>query len=438
MAVKLAKPKKSKSFKQVPENDFFKSLAKIKLVKKIAVAVSGGPDSLALTILLNKFSSLNNARLYAISIDHGLRSSSNSELKWLASEMKKRKINHKIIKWKDKKPTSNILSNARDKRYKLLIEECNKLNIKYLFTGHHLDDQVENMLLRLIRGSGIKGLASLQAEFKFTNSKVKILRPLLPYPKKSLISYLANEKQEYIIDPTNFNSSHDRSRIRKVTSHLVEEGLTNIRLLNTFKYLKEANNSINYLINTSIKNFIKVDQNGLVSLSINKFSPLPAEIKFRSLSKILSFIGKNKNEPRSKSILNLLNKITAIEFTNTTLSNCLILKQKKLIFFLPETSRQIKSTKIKLDNFIWNDQYKITMKKNHTKGLSIRYLGLAAAKKMPKKYSEGSDQRTTAALVSIWKDKKLLEVPTLGYKDTKNTSVKKIDIIDIYSFFEER
>ena len=84
MAVKLIKPKKSKSFDPILEQDFFKSLLKFKFGKKIAVAVSGGPDSLALTILLQKFSLENNIALKAISIDHGLRNSSKDELQWLS------------------------------------------------------------------------------------------------------------------------------------------------------------------------------------------------------------------------------------------------------------------------------------------------------------------------------------------------------------------
>ena len=322
MAVKLIKPKKSKSFDPILEQDFFKSLLKFKLGKKIAVAVSGGPDSLALTILLQKFSLENNIALKAISIDHGLRKSSKDELQWLASEFKKRKIKHKIIKWKNIKPNSNILSNARDKRYELLIKECERINIRYLFTGHHLDDQVENVLLRIIRGSGIKGLGSLQEKFNFKKSKVNILRPLLKYPKKSLISYLANEKQKYILDPTNTDNNFDRSRVRKVSSHLINEGLNNKRLLNTIKNLKEANNSINYLINSSLKSFIKINSRGVISILIDQFKPLPEEVKFRSISKLLIFIGKGKNTPRSKNILNLLDLIFKNNFKSDSNKGC--------------------------------------------------------------------------------------------------------------------
>ena len=439
MAVKLVKPKKFKAFDPILEQDFFKSLLKFKLEKKIAVAVSGGPDSLALTILLQKFSLENNIDLKAISIDHDLRSSSKDELQWLASELKKRKIKHKIIKWKSLKPNANILSSARNKRYELLIKECERVDIKHLFTGHHLDDQVENVLLRIIRGSGIKGLGSLQEKFKFTKSRVNILRPLLKYPKKSLISFLANEKQEYIVDPTNSNNNFDRSRVRKVSSHLINEGLSNKRLLSTIKNLKDANNSITYLINSSLKSFIKINSRGAISILLDQFEPLPEEVKFRSLSKLLTFVGKGKNTPRSKNILNLLDIISKNNFKNLTVAGCLIKKVKKEIFFLPEVTRKMYVAKIRSSNFIWNEQYKITMKNDYAKGLSIQYLGENGIKALPKKYGNKLEKDTHPhSYLSIWKGRKLIAVPDIKYLDKNIKSIKKYELIDIYPNLKER
>ena len=438
MVVKLVKPKKSKYFDPILEQNFFKNLLKFKLGKKIAVAVSGGPDSLALTILLQKFSIENNIDLKAISIDHDLRSSSKNELLWLASELKKRRIKHKIIKWKNLKPTSNILSNARDKRYELLIRECEKINIKHLFTGHHLDDQVENILLRFIRGSGIKGLGSLQEKFKFKKSNVIILRPLLKYPKKSLISFLAKEKQKYILDPTNFNNNFDRSRVRKVSNHLIDEGLNNKRLLTTIKNLKDANNSINYLINSSLKSFIKINSRGLISILIDKFEPLPEEVKFRSLTKLLIFIGKGKSIPRSKNILNLLNLMFEKNFKNLTTAGCLIKKEKKEILFLPEVTRKLYISKITSINFVWNELYNITMKDNYAKGLSVQYLGENGIKLVPKKYSSKLIKDIyPPSCLSIWKGKKLIAVPDIDYSDKEIKSIRKYELIDIHSQLKE-
>jgi tRNA(Ile)-lysidine synthase TilS/MesJ len=124
----------------------------------------------------------------------------------------------------------------------------------------------------MIRGSGIKGLGSLQEKFKFNKYKTIICRPLLKYTKKSLISFLANEDQKYILDPTNYNDSFDRSRVRKVTQHLINEGLDDLRLKKTIKNLKDANNSINYLLNTSIKKFLSVNDYGLFSISLRNLN----------------------------------------------------------------------------------------------------------------------------------------------------------------------
>ena len=438
MAVKLVKPRRSRAFKPILENEFFDSLAKIKMPNKIAVAVSGGPDSLALTILLNKYAIKYNTQMHALSIDHGLRKASTTELKWLTSQLKKRKIKHKIIKWKNSKPLSNIQSHARNKRYELLIKACDEINTNVLFTGHHFDDQVENILLRLIRGSGIKGLGSLQEILKFNNSKITIVRPLLNYPKKSLISYLAGENQKYILDPTNFDNNFDRSRIRKITKHLINEGLDGKRLAKTIKNLKDANVSVNYLMNTSIKKFLHMNEYGLFSITLSKFKPLPDEIKFRSLSKILKLVGKSNNIPRSKNILNLLSHLKKNEPVKFTIASCLVQIENNKMTVFPEVSRKPHQMNIKSNEFIWNDQFHVLMQKNYAKGLIIRYLGNEGIEYLPPKYKKKLNQHEYAPYyLSRWKKSKLLAVPDIGYKDKKVKSIRKYELNDVYELLKE-
>ena len=440
MVVKLTKAKKFRVSHPILKNDLFKSLAKLKLSKKIAVAVSGGPDSLALTILLNEYATQNNIELNALSIDHGLRKSSSSELRWLSSELKKKKIRHKILKWKNPKPRSNILTEARNKRYALLIKECERINAKYLFTGHHFDDQVENILLRMIRGSGIKGLGSLQEKFKFNKHKTIICRPLLKYTKKSLISFLANEDQKYILDPTNYNDSFDRSRVRKVTQHLINEGLDDLRLKKTIKNLKDANNSINYLLNTSIRKFLSVNDNGLFSVSLRTFKSLPEEIKYRSISKILKLAGNGKYLPRSKNIQNLLEYTEKKNQKKFTIAGCIVEIRENKMIILPEVSRSLFEQKIKAQNFIWREIYKVSMKTNYAKGLVLRYLGSDGKDMLPKKYKDKLKllkHEHASSYLSIWKQKQLVAVPSIGFSDKKVKTINKYELTDIYELLEE-
>jgi len=122
----------------------FKSSLNSKI--KYAVAVSGGPDSIALAYLSKCFSVFYNVKIYYYIVDHKLREGSSEEAKKVASKLKKFKINCKILVWKGKKPSSNIQSLARQNRYSLLIKECKKNKVQSLLLGHHADDQYENFI----------------------------------------------------------------------------------------------------------------------------------------------------------------------------------------------------------------------------------------------------------------------------------------------------
>ena len=116
------------------------------------------------------------------------------------------------------------METARNKRYELLTRKCKQLKIRYLLTAHHLDDQIENFFMRLVRGSGLKGLSSISRISKKNN--IVLVRPLLDYSKKSLIKILAEKKQKYVDDPSNINSMFDRVRFRKIISKTTSHHLT--------------------------------------------------------------------------------------------------------------------------------------------------------------------------------------------------------------------
>jgi len=163
-----------------------------------AVAVSGGPDSLALAFLAKCFSLKNNVNVKYFIVDHKLRKESSYEAKTVIKILKKICINCKILTWNGKKPLANIQSVARDKRYLLLVEECKKNKIKNILLGHHLDDLFENFLIRILRGSGLNGLVSLNKNTKYKDNHTKILRPLLNLEKKNL-TYLSKKIFNFFI-----------------------------------------------------------------------------------------------------------------------------------------------------------------------------------------------------------------------------------------------
>ena len=162
-------------------NKFEKKLSKLTKQKKLALAVSGGPDSLALSVLSKVFSLKYKIKLIALLIDHNLRKNSFKEITTVSNELKKFQIKTKILKIKSK-ITSNLHATARQMRYELMINFCKKNKIKYLLIGHQNDDVIENFYIRLSRGSGLFGLAPIEVIKKYKS--IEFIRPLLDFKKK--------------------------------------------------------------------------------------------------------------------------------------------------------------------------------------------------------------------------------------------------------------
>ena len=140
---------------------FSKFEKKLNNRESFLVAVSGGPDSLALAFLSKCYEKKYGAKFNYCIIDHNLRKNSSKEAQDVCKILKKISIKCKIIKWIGSKPSSNIQAIARLKRYSLLSEECSRLNLTNILLGHHKNDLNENFFIRMTRGSGLKGLVSL-------------------------------------------------------------------------------------------------------------------------------------------------------------------------------------------------------------------------------------------------------------------------------------
>ena len=178
----------------------------------VAVAVSGGPDSLALTILADRWARQHGGQICALSVDHRLRPESGDEIQQLARWLAARSIRHHILLWDGEKPVTRIQETARTARYRLMGEWCRAQGCLHILTGHHRDDQIETHLLRRDRSSGPDGLAGMSAIREIDGCR--ILRPLLEIPKVRLLATLAAEHQSFITDPSNLNPVYARVRLR--------------------------------------------------------------------------------------------------------------------------------------------------------------------------------------------------------------------------------
>jgi len=178
--------------------------------QKLGLAVSGGPDSLALLFLA--FEAYPD-RIAAATVDHGLRPAARAEAEFVASICNQRAIPHAILR-----PVvpirGSIQSAARRARYGLLHDWMKDNHIDWLATAHHADDQLETMIMRILRGSGIDGMSGIREK------RNHIVRPLLHFQKSALISYVASQGIDAVEDPSNTDQGYDRVRVRNALKNL--------------------------------------------------------------------------------------------------------------------------------------------------------------------------------------------------------------------------
>jgi tRNA(Ile)-lysidine synthetase-like protein len=192
---------------------------------KIAVAISGGPDSLCLFSLMFEWSRNRNVTLYPIIINHGFRKEALEEVLYV-EELLSSKFKHSLCKveldWSTiKKPTvQHIQRVARRKRYDALIDFCYQNNIRTLVTGHTLNDQIETFLLRLARSSGLNGLQCMAPEVALTPN-LTLSRPLLPFSKSQAEATLVSKELVPVYDRSNVDRNYDRVRIRQAVQQIV-------------------------------------------------------------------------------------------------------------------------------------------------------------------------------------------------------------------------
>tara|TARA_B100001057_G_scaffold305373_1_gene305514 strand:+ start:217 stop:1245 length:1029 start_codon:yes stop_codon:yes gene_type:complete len=307
----------------------------LKVKKSVIVAVSGGPDSLALSFLTKIYSLKNSLDVKYFLVDHRLRKNSREEAKIIQKHLKNFSININIITWKGSKPKKNIQSTSRDKRYELLINKANKFKIKNILLGHHLDDLFENFFIRILRGSGLKGLVSLDMETQ--RSTVNLIRPLLELNKNDLV-YVSNYVfGSYINDPSNENDKFKRVKVRNFIKQLGSEGLDKNKLFLTIRNLKLADENIKYYVKENLeKNFTILPIKNNAILKKNFFSHSD-EVIFRSFTEVLKIIGKKYYPVRGKKIEKILQIIKEESLFKLTLGGCVIKKVNDTIIVSKET-----------------------------------------------------------------------------------------------------
>jgi tRNA(Ile)-lysidine synthase len=263
----------------------------------IVLAVSGGPDSIALMWLAARWrrSLSRGPRLVAVTVDHGLRPEAAAEARGVKHLARSLELPHRTVRWTGPKPKTGLPAAARTARYRLLAQVARGVRATHILTAHTRDDQAETLLMRLLRGSGIAGLAAMARESD--RDGVLLARPFLNVSKSQLIATLKKAKIGFADDPTNRDPNFTRPRLRSLMPALAAEGGDARKLVRLASRLARANAALEVLADGAERYLSLRDRQAPKSGSNDRnfdakaFAAMPEEIRLRLLLRAINRSG---------------------------------------------------------------------------------------------------------------------------------------------------
>ena len=421
----------------VAEFDIIFSHIVEKKIFKIAVAVSGGPDSLALTWLLRNWCVNQGVRLTALTVDHGIQPNSTENSRKVCQWLKSWDVDCQILTWFGEKPNTKIQENARINRYKLMLDWCIQNDFENLALAHHQEDQAETFLIRILRGSGSDGLACMQKISK--RRGVRLLRPVLAVPKSRLLATLKLQNQECLDDPANTNPMFTRTLIRNLTGSLAERGFDTTRLANLSGQFGQLRMRFEELTELVIDRAVNIYPTGWASVDSRILMSLPDEVGRRVIIYLIRSIGGRPYPPRRKA----LDRLTAFlglrdKFTAHSLGGCSIRRTHKNRLMIlreeinPKRIKQISSAGCVMWRGIFQCRF-TGIVRNHSQNLRLLPLGsegwVQLVNKNPELRNSNIPYRVVLTLPALFDDIGVISAPHLNYhRCQKNTGLNSNNI----------
>lgn len=271
--------------------------AELKSAPALVLAVSGGPDSIALMWLAARWrrSLARGPKLIVVTVDHGLRKEAAREAREVKRLAGMLELTHRTMRWTGAKPKTGVPAAAREARYALLVKAARAAGATHVLTAHTRDDQAETLLMRLLRGSGIAGLSAMA---RLTpRDGVVLARPLIEIPKSQLVATLTRAKIGFADDPTNRDPAFTRPRLRALLPALAAEGGSTRNLARLATRLARANAAVDVLADGAERFLALRDRDRMShaanvrSFEASAFATLPEEVRVRLLLRAVDAVG---------------------------------------------------------------------------------------------------------------------------------------------------
>lgn len=343
----------------------------------VAIAVSGGADSMALAVLVGAWARRRGGTAVGLTVDHRLRPESGEEARQVTSWLRRYGMDHHVPRWDGPRPGSAIEAAAREARYALLNGWCRRQGVLHLVLAHHREDQAETFLMRLARGSGPTGLAAMPAITETAHGR--ILRPLLSLSRGRLRRTLEHRGQAWIEDPSNQDVAFTRVKIRRSMPQLASAGLLPDAIRATTEKMAELRGGIEAATASLLAEAAEIYPTGHARIMTDPFRRAPRAIALPALAAMVTCIGGRAYGPRTERLDRLYEAIRAeARPRGRTLSGCLVVPRKDHLLVTREP--EAISETIPLTNgtdAMWDGRFRVRVgRSSHVPpGLSVGQLG---------------------------------------------------------------
>lgn len=394
----------------------------------LALAVSGGGDSMALAVLCARVLLPRGVRLKAYTVDHGLRSAARAEAEAAGKTLAALGIAHEILVWTEGKPQTHVQERARAARYALLADACQRDGFDVLLTAHQAEDQMETLWMRLAHGSGLDGLAAIAPQRPLSGT-LKLVRPLLGFSRAALRDSCRAAQVEWAEDPTNENMKYLRVRLRGFEEILSAEGLTPARLSQVTQKLADARSALEYVAAEKAAACAGVYPEGYVRLDAAALLALPDDLVRRVLSRLLLRVAPSDYPPGFDLVENLRRDLARAAFVGATGFGCdLSAQEDGGVLIVREAAALPPPAPLSgAPRQVWDRRFVLSgLPPRSGESPVLAALGVAGVAALRKQAAgdknilaalERLPGKVRATLPALWLDEKLLCVPHLSWHD---------------------
>jgi tRNA(Ile)-lysidine synthase len=347
---------------------------------RLALAVSGGADSMALLHLIARWRAEDalKVEVTVLTVDHGLRANSREEAAMVGRMAASVGLPHAALAWtRDQRQGGGVQERARQGRYDLMAAYCQAHDIPALVTAHHLDDQAETFLMRLKRGSGLDGLAAIPQESAW--SGVAVLRPLLGIPKARLAATLSEAGITWVEDPSNRDQRFERARMRACGDALGKLGLTPEALARSAGRLRRARAALDHAADAFLAEQGAMSEAGYCLIARDVLVALPAEIALRVLARAVNAVSGRETPLRLVKLEALLASLIENPKVAHTLGGCRLQSVGERLGIFRET-RGTGLPTLRLapgERALWDNRFRVELEPSARAPVTVGALGEA-------------------------------------------------------------